>query len=197
MDPEEAVKESMRLLGIEYLKEKQQEAVMSFLDGKDTFVSLPTGYGKSLIYALLPFAFDRIRGKIIDCLNTQLAYTARTYVLGDLLLLFLNFSAVTTSIVVCISPLTSSMVDQKAKFTPRGLRTEYVTESQINTEGEDDILKGEVQLVYISPESLLYNWKFRKMLTSAVYKENLVALIIDEAHCVKTWGESFKLLLLK
>ena len=31
---------------------KQEEAILSFLDGKDTFVSLPTGYGKLLIYVI-------------------------------------------------------------------------------------------------------------------------------------------------
>ena len=63
MDAEDAVRESMHLLGVDTLKEKQEEAIMSFLQGNDTFVSLPTGYGKSLIYALLPYTFDMISGK--------------------------------------------------------------------------------------------------------------------------------------
>ena len=42
-------------------------------------------------------------------------------------------------------------------------------------------------VVYISPESLICNPMFRNMLLSPVYKEKLVALVIDEAHCVKTW----------
>ena len=38
------------------------EAVQSFVSGRDTFVSLPTGYGKSAIYALLPLVFYKLRG---------------------------------------------------------------------------------------------------------------------------------------
>ena len=43
-------------------KEKQQEAVEEFMEEKDVFVSLPTGYGKSLMYAILSSAFDHHKG---------------------------------------------------------------------------------------------------------------------------------------
>ena len=45
--------------------ENQEEEILSFHDGKDTVVSLPTGYVESLIlYALLPLIFNKIRGKL-------------------------------------------------------------------------------------------------------------------------------------
>ena len=44
------------------LKQKQLEAVLTFLSGNDVFVSLPTGYGKSIIYAILPSVFDKYKG---------------------------------------------------------------------------------------------------------------------------------------
>ena len=47
--------ESARQLGFDALKDKQLEAISAFVDGNDTFVSLPTGYGKSAIYAVLPY----------------------------------------------------------------------------------------------------------------------------------------------
>jgi bloom syndrome protein len=41
------------------IKEKQHEALSSVVRNKnDTICVLPTGYGKSLIYQLLPFMFD-------------------------------------------------------------------------------------------------------------------------------------------
>ena len=43
-----------QFLGYENLKEKQLEAVVSFMEENDAFVALPTSYGKSLIYAILP-----------------------------------------------------------------------------------------------------------------------------------------------
>ena len=41
----------------------QVEAVKSFISGKDTFVILPTGYGKSVIYGVLPLMFDYMFGE--------------------------------------------------------------------------------------------------------------------------------------
>ena len=46
---------------------------------------------------------------------------------------------------------------------------------------------GQAQLVCISPESIIGNTRFWSMLLSPVYQEHLVALVVDEAHCVKTW----------
>lgn len=45
------------------LKEKQIEAIDSFVKGKDVFVSLPTGYGKSIIYVSLRLVFDIVKGR--------------------------------------------------------------------------------------------------------------------------------------
>ena len=64
VDFEQIAIESAQRLGYDGLKEKQIEAIVSFLRGNDTFVALPTGYGKSLIYAVLPYSFDRIKGTV-------------------------------------------------------------------------------------------------------------------------------------
>ena len=49
-------------LGIN-LKEKQLEAIQMFFSGKDVFVSLPTGYGKSVIYGILPLVYNSLKSK--------------------------------------------------------------------------------------------------------------------------------------
>ena len=65
MDKEEALGKVFHDFGFEALKEKQRETVLSFLNGNDVFVSLPTGYGKSLIYGVLPVVFDLMKGKFL------------------------------------------------------------------------------------------------------------------------------------
>ena len=66
MEVKRAISESAAALGFEHLKDKQVAAMTSFLKGNDTFVSLPTGYGKSIIYAALPLAFDKLKGRYIE-----------------------------------------------------------------------------------------------------------------------------------
>ena len=43
------------------LRKEQRDAVKSIAAGNDTFVSLPTGRGKSMCFFLLPFLFDSLR----------------------------------------------------------------------------------------------------------------------------------------
>lgn len=62
---------------------------------------------------------------------------------------------ITESLVVCISsgPLVSPMVDQYSKFSLKGLSTEYVDEAQCDLDVKHKVLRGDVRLVYILPES--------------------------------------------
>ena len=63
MELSSAIDQASRCMGIQELKPKQLAAVESFVSGKDTFVALPTGYGKSIIFAILPLLFDILFGK--------------------------------------------------------------------------------------------------------------------------------------
>ena len=43
------------------LHRKQEEAILAFLQNQDVFISLPTGYGKSRCYSLLPPIYDKMK----------------------------------------------------------------------------------------------------------------------------------------
>ena len=68
------------------------------------FVSLPTGYGKSLCYAALPAAFDKLK-------------TGRS-----------------KSVVIAVSPLIALMKDQVSALSAKGLAVGCVTSESSDTE---------------------------------------------------------------
>ena len=49
--------EIVKEMGITKLKPKQLEAIVAVVSGNDTFVSLPTGYGKSVVVSLLAHTY--------------------------------------------------------------------------------------------------------------------------------------------
>ena len=63
------------------------------------------------------------------------------------------------------------MMDQKEKFSRAGLKNEYVGEAQHDPHAISSVKEGKVQLLYISPESLLINSEWREMLHSDIYRE--------------------------
>jgi len=77
-----------------------------------------------------------------------------------------------------VTPLISLMLDQKEKFMQKGLKVDFVGEAQHNEQALEAVINGQVQLIYISPESLLENKRYRNMLTSKIYQEKMVALVV-------------------
>ena len=77
------------------------------------------------------------------------------------------------------------MVEQSAKFIALGVNAQFVGEAQSDATVCQQVFDGQFQLVFISPENLLCNSRYRGMLCSSQYKTKLVAVVVDEAHCVK------------
>ena len=65
--------------GLKPLKEKQIEALEAFTSGYDMFVALPTGYGKSIIFGMLPLLFDKLlQGGVTPAAVQQWTLSAMT-----------------------------------------------------------------------------------------------------------------------
>ena len=73
------------------------------------------------------------------------------------------------SIVVCISLLTALMMEQKTKYTHQGLVVDFVGELQHDIRSICNVKEGKVQLLYVSPESILRHLQWRDMLLSDAY----------------------------
>ena len=87
-----------------------------------------------------------------------------------------------------VSPLIALMKDQSSSFTEKGIVSGYVSDKEsTDKETKRKIVKGECQLVHISPEALFLSTECRRMLSRDHYRENLVGFTVDEAHCVRKW----------
>lgn len=57
----QAIVDAAKVVGYMAPRTEQVQAVEKFVSGRDVFVSLPTGEGKSLCYACLPLVYDTLR----------------------------------------------------------------------------------------------------------------------------------------
>ena len=84
------------------------------------------------------------------------------------------------------------MVDQQNKYRNDHFMVDFVGEAQVDPAVYKKVQAGDVQLLYISPESIIENPRYRDILLTPIYVNKLVAVVIDEAHCIKTWGDKFR-----
>ena len=127
---------------------------------RDVFGQLPTGYGKSLTFQLLPEVFKSLSSK--------------------------GHALPANPLVVVISPLLSIVEDQVKYLRSLGIEAAYIGESKAK---DQEMLcgKGGFALLYGSPESLSGDEKFRAMFSKEFYQNNTVAIVCDEAHTAVHW----------
>ena len=153
----QAFEEVCRTFGIPSLLPEQEQAIRAFFRGK-VFVNLPTGYGKSLIYQCLPMVADSIFGKPRG-----------------------------SSLILVISPLKSLMEDQVAYLNSIGVPAIVLGDSD-DPEIFQQVLNGCYIVVFSSPECLLITSKWRGMFSSCDdFKDMMIGVAIDEAHCITQW----------
>ena len=152
------------------LKPQQLQCFEYLLEGYDVIAVLPTGFGKSLLFQLLP-----------DVLPTRAS----------------------SNIVIVVCPLSSIIEDQLKVLKVMGVNASKLhsrknSNDDINlfddaTIGDGDVFNNceatdysKSKIIFAHPEDLLSDVG-RTLMKSDVFQNNVVACVIDEAHCVEIW----------
>ncbi|EFE36054.1 RecQ family helicase MusN [Trichophyton benhamiae CBS 112371] len=161
-DVKSAMRETFKLRGF---RPNQLEAINSTLSGKDTFVLMPTGGGKSLCYQL---------PSIIRTGKTK----GVTIVISPLLSLMQDQVAHLQKLNVKAFLINGDVSkDERATIMNnlRSLRADSL-----------------IQLLYVTPEMLAKSRAMESVLLQLHSNDKLARIVIDEAHCVSQWGHDFR-----
>ena len=162
------------------LRPKQVICLEEIFLERDILAVLPTGYGKSLIFHVLPLVF-LAKERFEKGMGVHSSFWP---------------------IIIVISPLNSLINDQIAKLASAGLElmrpsvlkvkrditgsAEFLS-SDVQLIERDLLKNGHYNLVFAHPESFLSCTFGRELLNSKVYQENVRTVVIDEAHCILEW----------
>ena len=170
-----------------FLKVKQIHVPEALYRQKDVVAVLPTGYGKSIIFHILPFLLE---------------YRERHFI-----------NSGRTNAVIVVAPLNSLIDDQISHLRKKGIKAAILCQRDVKSGGHSSTLsssldsntnsegeqpnrfpqselqdsKDNCRILFAHPEKIVSR---NRLLES--YQDRIVACVIDKAHLIEEWGHEFR-----
>ncbi|XP_046546635.1 ATP-dependent DNA helicase RecQ-like [Haliotis rubra] len=172
------------------LKDQQLSTLRHLYEGNDCIAVLPTGYGKSAVFQLLPWLLQKdlsVPGMVIVVcpLNSLMQDQVMSLCDRGIKACFLN---------------SQDTAGKTYKMISRQIDVETLEEEEDNDQDEVDatendihaptyvkmkeLQQGQFNIIYAHPETLLNNKTVGRLLRSPLFQEKVCAVVVDEVHMI-------------